>query len=119
GAILVFNFTLLLLVPMLMLVWVSLLPFFQPVSWAALKLVSLNNYRIVLEAGHLELMINTLLVAVATATIAVALTFVGAWLAVRRMPGGWIVDRLATIPLVFPGLVLGIAVMQVFLRIPL
>src|SRR5207244_5778620 len=43
----------------------------------------------------------------------------GAWLAVRRMPGGWLIERLATIPLVFPGLVLGIAVMQVFLRIPL
>jgi iron(III) transport system permease protein len=38
---------------------------------------------------------------------------------VRRAPGGWIIERLATIPLVFPGLVLGIAVMQVFLRIPI
>ncbi len=26
--------------------------------------------------------------------------------AVRRAPGGWLVERLATIPLVFPGLVL-------------
>ena len=40
-------------------------------------------------------MVNTLLVAVFTATIAVALTFVGAWLAVRRMPGGWIIERLS------------------------
>jgi iron(III) transport system permease protein len=63
--------------------------------------------------------INTLLVAVATATIAVTLTFLGAWLAVRRAPGGWIIERMATIPLVFPGLILGIAVMQVFLRIPI
>jgi len=120
AGILVLNFTLLLLVPMLMLVWVSLLPFFQPVSAAALKLVSLDNYRTVLaSSGDIELMVNTLVVAVATATIAVALTFLGAWLAVRRAPGGWLIDRLATIPLVFPGLVLGIAVMQVFLRIPI
>ena len=117
AGILVLNFTLLLLVPMLMLVWVSLLPFFQPVSAAALKLVSLDNYRTVLaSSGDIELMVNTLVVAVATATIAVALTFLGAWLAVRRAPGGWLIDRLATIPLVFPGLVLGIAV---FLRIPI
>jgi iron(III) transport system permease protein len=102
-----------------MLVWVSLLPFFQPVSAAAFKLISLNNYRTVLASGHVELLINTLIVAVAAATIAVGLTFLGAWLAVRRAPGGWLVDRLATIPLVFPGLVLGIAVMQVFLRIPI
>ena len=64
GAVLVLNFVLLLLVPMLMLVWVSLLPFFQPVSAAAFKLISLNNYRTVLASDHLELMINTLLVAV-------------------------------------------------------
>ena len=119
AGILIFNFVLLLLVPMLMLVWVSLLPFFQPVSAAALKLVSLNNYLTVLESGQLELMLNTMLVAVATATIAVGLTFVAGWLAVRRAPGGWIVDRLATIPLVFPGLILGIAVMQLFLAVPI
>ena len=119
GGVLVLNFVLLLLVPMLMLVWVSLLPFFQPVSAAAFKLIGLNNYRTVLASGQLELVINTLVVSVATATIAVALTFIGAWLAVRRAPGGWLIERLATIPLVFPGLILGIAVMQVFLRIPI
>jgi iron(III) transport system permease protein len=119
AAILAFNFVVLLVIPILMLVWVSLLPFFQPVTAAAFKLISLNNYRTVLESGQVELIINTLIVAVATATIAVALTFLGGWLSVRRGPGGWLVDRLATIPLVFPGLILGIAVMQVFLRIPL
>jgi iron(III) transport system permease protein len=119
AAILVLNFVLLLLVPMLMLVWVSLLPFFQPISLAAFKLISLHNYHTVLASGQLELLVNTLLVAVATATVAITLTFLGAWLAVRRAPGGWIIERLATIPLVFPGLILGIAVMQVFLRLPI
>jgi iron(III) transport system permease protein len=95
---LIFNFILPPLVPMLMLVWVSLLPFFQPVSAGAFKLISLNNYRTVLDSGQFELMLNTLMVAVATATIAVGLTFLAGWLAVRRAPGGWIVDRLATIP---------------------
>src|SRR5262249_49783551 len=65
GSLLVLNFVLLLLVPMLMLVWVSLLPFFQPVTAAAFKLISFNNYRTVLASGQLELVINTLLVAVA------------------------------------------------------
>ena len=119
AGILVFNFVLLLVVPMLMLVWVSLLPFFQPVSAAAFKLISLNNYRTVLDSGQLELMLNTMMVAVATATVAVGLTFLGGWLAVRRAPGGWLIDRLATIPLVFPGLILGIAVMQLFLNVPI
>ncbi len=119
AGILVFNFVLLLLVPMLMLVWVSLLPFFQPVSAAAFKLISLNNYRTVLDSGQFELMLNTMMVAVSTATIAVTITFLAGWLAVRRAPGGWIMDRLATVPLVFPGLILGIAVMQLFLNVPI
>src|SRR5258708_32832575 len=104
---------------MLMGVGVSMLSFFQPVSAAALKLVSLNNYRTVLASDHLDLMINTMLVAVSTATIAVALTFLAAWLAVRRAPGGWLIERLATIPLVFPGLVLGVAVLQGFPHLPI
>ena len=119
AAILLVDFVLLLMVPMLMLGWISLLPFFAPVSAASLKLVGLGNYRTVLASDHLELVINTLLVAVATATFAVALTFFAGWLAVRRAPGGWLIERLATIPLVFPGLVLGVAVMQVFLRLPI
>ncbi|HEY4407964.1 MAG TPA: iron ABC transporter permease [Xanthobacteraceae bacterium] len=119
AAILVVDFVLLLVVPIAMLGWISLLPFFAPVSAASFKLISLNNYRTVLASDHVELMLNTMLVAVATATGAVALTFFAAWLAVRRAPGGWLVERLATIPLVFPGLVLGIAVMQVFLRLPI
>jgi iron(III) transport system permease protein len=119
AAILVLNFVLLLLIPMLMLGWVSLLPFMAPVSAASLKLISLNNYRTVLASDHLDLVINTMLVAVATATIAVTITFLAAWLAVRRAPGGWLIERLTTIPLVFPGLVLGVAVMQVFLHLPI
>jgi iron(III) transport system permease protein len=119
AAVLVVNFVLLLLVPMAMLAWVSLLPFYQPVSAAAFKLVTLSNYATVFSPEHVELIVNTLLVAVTTATIAVAITFLAAWLAVRRGPGGWIVDRLATIPLVFPGLILGIAVMQLFLHVPI
>ena len=119
AGILVLNFLLLLAVPIAMLAWVSLLPFYQPISTAALALVTLDNYRTVFSPDHVGLIVNTLLVAVATATLAVALTFLAAWLAVRRAPGGWVVERLATIPLVFPGLILGIAVMQLFLHLPI
>ncbi len=119
AGVLVLNFLLLLAVPIAMLAWVSLLPFYQPVSTAALARVTLDNYRTVFSADHVGLIANTLLVAVATATLAVALTFLAAWLAVRRAPGGWALERLATIPLVFPGLILGIAVMQLFLHLPI
>ena len=38
-------------------------------------------------------MVNTLLVAMCTATVAVGLTFLAGWLAVRRTSGSWLVDR--------------------------
>jgi iron(III) transport system permease protein len=101
AGILVLNFLLLLLVPIAMLAWVSLLPFYQPLSMAALARVTLDNYRTVFSPDHVGLIANTLLVAVA------------------RAPGGWALERLATIPLVFPGLILGIAVMQLFLHLPI
>ena len=119
GAVLVLNFLLLLVLPLATLLWTSLLPFYQPFSAAALKLVTLENYRAVFSSDYLELIGNTLVVAIATATIAVALTFLAAWLAVRNAPGGQLIERLAMIPLVFPALVLGVAVMQLFLALPI
>src|SRR5262249_25093254 len=99
GAVVVVHFVFLLVLALATLLWASLLPFYQPISAAALKLVTLDNYRTVLSSEHWELIGNTLAVAVATATIAVALTFLAAWLAVRRAPGGWVIERLATVPL--------------------
>jgi iron(III) transport system permease protein len=40
------------------------------------------------------------------------------WLAARRQIGGVIADQLVTIPLVFPGLVLGVALLELALRLP-
>ena len=37
----------------------------------------------------------------------------------RRRPGGWLLDQLATVPLIFPGIVLGTAVMQIYLAVPI
>src|SRR5262249_62253917 len=88
AALLVVNFLLLLVVPVAMLTWVSLLPFYQPVSAAAFARLTLDNYRTVFSPDHLELIANTLMVAVATATLAVVLTFLAALPPVRRPPGG-------------------------------
>jgi iron(III) transport system permease protein len=42
-----------------------------------------------------------------------------AWLAVRRWPGAWLLDQLATAPLVFPAIVMGLAFLDVFVNLPL
>ncbi len=119
GAILVLNFVLLLILPMLILVWASLLPFYQTVRSSAFKLLSFNHYINIFESSrYLSLLGNTLIVAVVTATVVMGLTALAAWLSVRKAPGARVVDQLGTVPLVFPGIVLGVGVMQFFLAMP-
>jgi iron(III) transport system permease protein len=119
GAILVLNFVLLLILPMLILVWASLLPFYQTVRASAFKLLSFDHYvRIFDSSRYLSLLGNTLIVAVVSATLVMLLTALAAWLTVRKAPGARVVDQLGTVPLVFPGIVLGVGVMQFFLAMP-
>ena len=119
AAILIVNFLVLLVLPTAMLVWASLLPFYQPLSRRALGLLTFANYRTVFAAEFLPLATNTMLVGLASASAVMLLTLFAAWLSVRRARGGWTVERLAMAPLVFPGIVLGVAVMQIFLRVPI
>ena len=120
GAVLVLNFLCLLILPMLILVWASLLPFYQTVRASAFKLLSFKHYFRIFESDrYLSLLGNTLLVAVVTATIVMVITAIAAWLSVRKLPGARMVDQLGTVPLVFPGIVLGVGVMQFFLSMPI
>jgi iron(III) transport system permease protein len=48
-----------------------------------------------------------------------AITALAGWIAGRNGPGGRLLDQLATLSLVFPGICLGVAVMEVWLRVPL
>ena len=119
GAIILVNFLLVLALPTLVLVWASLLPFYQTFSVKALSLLSFANYRAVFASGlYLDLVWNTVLVSAVSATVVMAITLLAGWIAARRRPGGAMLDQLASAPLIFPGIVLGVAIMQVFLALP-
>jgi iron(III) transport system permease protein len=60
---------------------------------------------------------NTLVLGAATASAVVPLTALCAWLAVRRRPGAWLLDQIATAPLIFPAIVMGVAFLQVFVNL--
>ena len=49
----------------------------------------------------------------------VPFTALCAWLAVRRHPGGWLLDQIATEPLVFPAIVMSVAFLHVFVNLPI
>ena len=95
------------------------MPFTQGVSRRGFALVTLDNFRTVLHSTfYLDLVWQTLLMSAGAATCVMALTVVAGWLAVRRRPGAWLLDQLATAPLIFPGIVLGVAMIQIYLSVP-
>lgn len=120
GAIILLNFALVLVLPLLAILWTSLTPFARAFSWAGLDSLTLEHYRAMLQEGHyLGLALNTVLAAAGAATAALLLTVIAGWLSVRRWPGSQLLDQLASVPLVFPGIVLGVALIQIALSIPL
>ncbi|HMI98016.1 MAG TPA: iron ABC transporter permease [Micropepsaceae bacterium] len=105
--------------PFLVLVWSSLQRFYAVPSLAALKTVSLYNYRAVMDYPSIGNAVwNSIFLAFATATAVMILSAVIGWLVLRtRIPGRWILDNIASLPMVMPGLVIGLAIMISYLAL--
>jgi len=105
--------------PFLVLVWSSLQRFYAVPSLAALKTVSFDNYRAVMDApGMGNAVWNSILLALATATAVMMLSAIIGWLVLRtRIPGRWLLDNIASLPMVMPGLVIGLAIMVNYLAL--
>jgi iron(III) transport system permease protein len=105
--------------PFLVLVWCSLQKFYSAPSLAALGNLTFDAYRAVLSYPDIASVVrNTAVLALGTAVIVMLVTSVLAWIVVRtRWPGRGFLDTLVSLPLVFPGIVLGLAVMITYLRI--
>ena len=110
---------LLLFLPVVAIVVASLIPTFglKGPLWTQLTLV---NYQSVLRNADILLsMQNSLVIGIVTATVVMGIALVVAWVMVRsRLGGSWILDQIASLPLVMPGVVLGIAVLVLYLRSP-
>ena len=120
GAVILFNFLLILATPTAGLVWLALMPFTQSITRRGFSLMTLDNFRTVFHSTfYLDLVWQTLLMSAGAATCVMGLTVIAGWLAVRRRPGGWLLDQLATAPLIFPGIVLGVAMIQIYLAVPI
>lgn len=119
GALVVANFFVVLVVPIGALLWLSLMPFSQTISREGLGLLTLANYAAVLRTDvYVQEAWQTVLIAAGAATGVMGLMVAAAWLVVRRRRGAFLLDQLATVPLIFPGIVLGVAMMQIFLAAP-
>jgi iron(III) transport system permease protein len=119
AAIFILYFIVIVLLPFLVLFWSSLQKFYSAPSWAALSRVSLDSYRAVLDYPQfMNTVWNSVVLALGSATTVMLVSAVIAWIVVRtKVPGRWMLDNLASLPLVFPGLVLGLAIMVYYLYI--
>jgi iron(III) transport system permease protein len=112
---------LIVVLPFAVLLWSSLQRYYSVPSMEALGRLTLDPYRTILGYPSLLRSVwNSLLLAVASATIIMLVTSVICWIVVKtRLPGRWLLDNMASLPMVFPGIVLGLAVMILYLYVPI
>lgn len=120
SAVLLVYVLLILVLPVLILLWASLSPFYVPPTLEGLSLVTLRNFGRALAYPQFgDALRNSLLLGVLSASIVMAITSLGAWLLVRgRSRLVPVVELLAGVPLVLPGTVLGLAIMRFYLQWP-
>jgi len=121
GGLFLLSLPLVQLLPMMALLWSSFTPFLQVPSVEALGQLSFANYALAFNDPKIvRSTANSLLVSITSASGAVAVAFVVAWIVARTSISlRWMLDRLTMVPLVFPGIVLGVAILQMYLILPL
>jgi iron(III) transport system permease protein len=114
-------FVFVVLLPFLVLFWASFLPFFAAPSWSALDKLSLDNYRYLGGFRPFwEAMKNSIILATFTATIAMVLTSLVAWIVYKsKLRGAWILDFLAFVPITIPGIVMGMSLILLYVAFPI
>ena len=119
AAVFIVYFALIVVLPFGVLLWSSLQKFYSVPSWQALQNLTLDPYRFVLTYPNLTRSVwNSLLLSFGSATLIMLITSVICWIVVKtKLPGRWLLDNLASMPMVFPGLVLGLSLMIFYLNV--
>ncbi len=107
--------------PVLALVWASLLRFFQQPSRAALETVSLESYRVVLGHENFQSALrNSLILAVAAPTVMMFIAAIISWVVTRsKRRGAKTLEFFAFLPVTIPGLVFGVALILLWASAPI
>jgi len=120
ATLLLYSFVLLVL-PFLIVLWASLLPFYMQPSLEALSRLTLRNYSTAIHYPKIADSIkNSVLLGLGSATVVMGLTMIASWILVRtKLRGRWLLDLLTTLPLLFPGIVMGLAILRFYLVVPI
>src|SRR5216110_1506786 len=117
-AIFLAYFLFIVVLPFLVLLWSSLQKLYSVPSMEALQRLTLEPYRTILSYPNIVRSIwNSLFLAITSATLIMLVTSVICWIVVKtKLPGRWLLDNVASLPMVFPGLVLGLSIMIFYLN---
>jgi iron(III) transport system permease protein len=109
------------LLPLLILIFASIQPFYSGVNKAAFGKMTLNEWRNIWHTGSVGMAIkNTILLGVVVSVGTMLLSVMIAWVIVRaRSRFIWILDLLAFMPHAIPGVVIGLSVLLLYLMLPL
>ena len=107
------------LLPFLVFLYTSFLPYIQAPSWEVLQKLTWRNYRVLGEYGEVGAALkNTVIMVAVTATATTLLSFLVSLIVVRsQFWGRKVLDQLAFIPHAIPGIVMGLAFFWVFLKL--
>jgi len=119
AGIFIVYFLLIVVLPFSVLLWSSFQKFYTVPSLKALHNLTLDPYRFIITYPSLATSVwNSLLLSIGTATIVMLVTSVICWIVVKtKLRGRWLLDGVASLPLVYPGLVLGLAIMIFYLNV--
>jgi len=114
-------FIITILLPVLVLIYASLIPFYQVPSAKVFSRMSLQNYVAAIEAPWMgRVLKNTLLIMVVAPTASVLLAALVAWVVLRtRIDKRWkaAIDILSFLPTALPSIVIALSLLVVFLNV--
>jgi iron(III) transport system permease protein len=120
-AVFLLYFLFIVVLPFAVLLWSSFQKFYSVPSMEAIQRMTLDPYRTILSYPSLWRSVwNSLLLALGSATLIMLVTSVICWIVVKtKLPGRWLLDNIASLPMVFPGIVLGLSIMILYLYLPI
>jgi iron(III) transport system permease protein len=98
--------------PLAILFYASMQTYYAPPTGYTLTHGTWDNYKAVFHDPLVQHGFkNSLILALASATVVMLIAAVASWIVVRtKLRGRWLIDNLAFLPLTIPGLVLGVAI---------
>jgi iron(III) transport system permease protein len=119
ASIFIVYFGLIVVLPFAVLLWSSFQRFYSVPSMEALQNLTLDPYRFILAYPNLpRTVLNSVMLSFGAATVVMLVASVICWIVVKtKYPGRWLLDNVASLPIVFPGLVLGLSIMIFYLNV--